>query len=146
MASAGLKILMSVFFQNGKVEIAGTERTLLGFFLAKMHKIDPDVLVVSSRLCCPAILAAQLQLTRLLGLESTKENKTPGSRSLIWKNRLEEHRHQINCHQCISPSFLPCRVTTSLVSTWRCSCRGSACARCRTGPRWDACGGPTCPN
>lgn len=31
--------------KNGKVEIAGTERALLGFFLAKMHKIDPDVLV-----------------------------------------------------------------------------------------------------
>uniref|UniRef100_A0A672SXJ7 DNA polymerase n=1 Tax=Sinocyclocheilus grahami TaxID=75366 RepID=A0A672SXJ7_SINGR len=31
--------------KNGIVEIAGTERTLLGFFLAKMHKIDPDVLV-----------------------------------------------------------------------------------------------------
>lgn len=31
--------------KNGKVEIATTERTLLGFFLAKMHKIDPDVLV-----------------------------------------------------------------------------------------------------
>nr|XP_040022973.1 DNA polymerase alpha catalytic subunit [Gasterosteus aculeatus aculeatus] len=31
--------------RNGKVEIASTERTLLGFFLAKMHKIDPDVLV-----------------------------------------------------------------------------------------------------
>ncbi|XP_068438304.1 DNA polymerase alpha catalytic subunit [Clinocottus analis] len=31
--------------RNGKVEIAATERTLLGFFLAKMHKIDPDVLV-----------------------------------------------------------------------------------------------------
>uniref|UniRef100_A0A8C2JH89 DNA polymerase n=1 Tax=Cyprinus carpio TaxID=7962 RepID=A0A8C2JH89_CYPCA len=30
---------------NGIVEIAGTERALLGFFLAKMHKIDPDVLV-----------------------------------------------------------------------------------------------------
>lgn len=30
------------------MEIAGTERTLLGFFLAKMHKIDPDVLVVRS--------------------------------------------------------------------------------------------------
>lgn len=29
------------------MEIAATERTLLGFFLAKMHKIDPDVLVVS---------------------------------------------------------------------------------------------------
>lgn len=37
----------SSLFQNGKVEIAATERTLLGFFLAKMHKIDPDVLVVS---------------------------------------------------------------------------------------------------
>lgn len=35
------------FRQNGKVEIAASERTLLGFFLAKMHKIDPDVLVVS---------------------------------------------------------------------------------------------------
>ncbi|XP_067434009.1 DNA polymerase alpha catalytic subunit [Thunnus thynnus] len=31
--------------KNGRVEIASTERTLLGFFLAKMHKIDPDVLV-----------------------------------------------------------------------------------------------------
>ncbi|XP_056289495.1 DNA polymerase alpha catalytic subunit isoform X2 [Pseudoliparis swirei] len=31
--------------RNGKVEIAATERTLLGFFLAKLHKIDPDVLV-----------------------------------------------------------------------------------------------------
>uniref|UniRef100_A0A672FGR7 Polymerase (DNA directed), alpha 1 n=1 Tax=Salarias fasciatus TaxID=181472 RepID=A0A672FGR7_SALFA len=31
--------------KNGKVEIAATERTLLGFFLAKMHKIDPDMLV-----------------------------------------------------------------------------------------------------
>ncbi|XP_029313854.1 DNA polymerase alpha catalytic subunit isoform X1 [Cottoperca gobio] len=31
--------------KSGKVEIAATERTLLGFFLAKMHKIDPDVLV-----------------------------------------------------------------------------------------------------
>ncbi|XP_066519942.1 DNA polymerase alpha catalytic subunit isoform X2 [Hoplias malabaricus] len=31
--------------KNGAVEIAATERTLLGFFLAKMHKIDPDVLV-----------------------------------------------------------------------------------------------------
>lgn len=48
MAAPELKILMSLFSQNGKVEIAGTERTLLGFFLAKMHKIDPDVLVVRS--------------------------------------------------------------------------------------------------
>lgn len=39
--------LPSLPFQNGKVEIAQMERTLLGFFLAKMHKIDPDVLVVS---------------------------------------------------------------------------------------------------
>ncbi|XP_026057085.1 DNA polymerase alpha catalytic subunit-like [Carassius auratus] len=31
--------------KNGIVDIAGTERTLLGFFLAKMHKIDPDVIV-----------------------------------------------------------------------------------------------------
>ncbi|XP_035271225.1 DNA polymerase alpha catalytic subunit isoform X1 [Anguilla anguilla] len=31
--------------KNVKVEIAGTERMLLGFFLAKMHKIDPDVVV-----------------------------------------------------------------------------------------------------
>uniref|UniRef100_A0A8C8JSX9 DNA polymerase n=1 Tax=Oncorhynchus tshawytscha TaxID=74940 RepID=A0A8C8JSX9_ONCTS len=29
--------------KNGKVEIAATERTLLGFFLAKMHKLDPDI-------------------------------------------------------------------------------------------------------
>ncbi|KAH0507680.1 DNA polymerase alpha catalytic subunit [Microtus ochrogaster] len=31
--------------ENMKVEIAATERTLLGFFLAKVHKIDPDILV-----------------------------------------------------------------------------------------------------
>ncbi|XP_067896670.1 DNA polymerase alpha catalytic subunit [Heterodontus francisci] len=31
--------------KNAKVEVAATERTLLGFFLAKIHKIDPDVLV-----------------------------------------------------------------------------------------------------
>ncbi|XP_043928239.1 DNA polymerase alpha catalytic subunit [Protopterus annectens] len=31
--------------RNVKVEIAATERTLLGFFLAKVHKIDPDVIV-----------------------------------------------------------------------------------------------------
>ncbi|KAJ6667574.1 hypothetical protein lerEdw1_016695 [Lerista edwardsae] len=31
--------------KNAKIEIATTERTLLGFFLAKVHKIDPDVLV-----------------------------------------------------------------------------------------------------
>ncbi|XP_037549936.1 DNA polymerase alpha catalytic subunit-like [Nematolebias whitei] len=33
--------------KNGRVEMASAERTLLGFFLAKMHKVDPDVLVVS---------------------------------------------------------------------------------------------------
>ena len=33
--------------QNGmKLEIMGTERALLGFMLAKIHKVDPDVLVV----------------------------------------------------------------------------------------------------
>uniref|UniRef100_A0A8D0EDG3 DNA polymerase n=1 Tax=Salvator merianae TaxID=96440 RepID=A0A8D0EDG3_SALMN len=31
--------------KNAKIEIAGTERTLLGFFLAKVHKIDPDIIV-----------------------------------------------------------------------------------------------------
>ncbi|XP_036602466.1 DNA polymerase alpha catalytic subunit isoform X2 [Trichosurus vulpecula] len=31
--------------KNVKIEIAATERTLLGFFLAKIHKIDPDVIV-----------------------------------------------------------------------------------------------------
>uniref|UniRef100_A0A8D2J7L8 DNA polymerase n=1 Tax=Varanus komodoensis TaxID=61221 RepID=A0A8D2J7L8_VARKO len=31
--------------ENAKIEIATTERTLLGFFLAKVHKIDPDVIV-----------------------------------------------------------------------------------------------------
>lgn len=41
--------IRSLYFvsQKGIVEIAATERTLLGFFLAKLHKIDPDVLVVS---------------------------------------------------------------------------------------------------
>ena len=33
--------------QNGmKMEIMGTERALLGFLLAKIHKVDPDVIVV----------------------------------------------------------------------------------------------------
>ncbi|XP_018416639.1 PREDICTED: DNA polymerase alpha catalytic subunit [Nanorana parkeri] len=31
--------------KNAHIEIALTERTLLGFFLAKVHKIDPDVIV-----------------------------------------------------------------------------------------------------
>ncbi|NXX91398.1 DPOLA polymerase, partial [Centropus bengalensis] len=31
--------------KNARIEIAATERTLLGFFLAKIHKIDPDVVV-----------------------------------------------------------------------------------------------------
>ncbi|KAM4797513.1 LOW QUALITY PROTEIN: DNA polymerase alpha catalytic subunit-like [Urocitellus parryii] len=31
--------------KNVKVEVATTERTLLGFFLAKVHKIDPDIIV-----------------------------------------------------------------------------------------------------
>ena len=29
-----------------KLEIMGTERALLGFLLAKIHKVDPDVIVV----------------------------------------------------------------------------------------------------
>uniref|UniRef100_A0A674HWU5 DNA polymerase n=1 Tax=Terrapene triunguis TaxID=2587831 RepID=A0A674HWU5_9SAUR len=32
-------------FQTHFCEIAATERTLLGFFLAKVHKIDPDIIV-----------------------------------------------------------------------------------------------------
>nr|XP_033803913.1 DNA polymerase alpha catalytic subunit isoform X2 [Geotrypetes seraphini] len=35
----------AILRQNAKIEIAATERTLLGFFLAKIHKIDPDVIV-----------------------------------------------------------------------------------------------------
>ncbi|KAL2768884.1 DNA polymerase alpha catalytic subunit isoform 3 [Daubentonia madagascariensis] len=31
--------------KNVKIEVAATERTLLGFFLAKVHKIDPDIIV-----------------------------------------------------------------------------------------------------
>ncbi|XP_012304282.1 DNA polymerase alpha catalytic subunit isoform X1 [Aotus nancymaae] len=31
--------------KNVKLEVAATERTLLGFFLAKVHKIDPDIIV-----------------------------------------------------------------------------------------------------
>ncbi|XP_053168394.1 DNA polymerase alpha catalytic subunit isoform X2 [Hemicordylus capensis] len=31
--------------KNAKIEIVTAERTLLGFFLAKVHKIDPDVIV-----------------------------------------------------------------------------------------------------
>uniref|UniRef100_A0A8C8VE11 DNA polymerase n=1 Tax=Pelusios castaneus TaxID=367368 RepID=A0A8C8VE11_9SAUR len=31
--------------KKANVEIAATERTLLGFFLAKVHKIDPDIIV-----------------------------------------------------------------------------------------------------
>ena len=30
-----------------KVEVMGNERALLGFLLAKIHKLDPDVIVVS---------------------------------------------------------------------------------------------------
>ena len=30
-----------------KLEIMGTERALLGFLLAKVYKVDPDVIVVS---------------------------------------------------------------------------------------------------
>ena len=29
-----------------KIEIMGTERALLGFLLAKIHKVDPDIIVV----------------------------------------------------------------------------------------------------
>ncbi|ERE64153.1 DNA polymerase alpha catalytic subunit isoform 1 [Cricetulus griseus] len=36
---------LEVRYSNMKVEVAATERTLLGFFLAKVHKIDPDILV-----------------------------------------------------------------------------------------------------
>ena len=37
--------------QNGmKLEIMGTERALLGFMLAKIHKVDPDVIVVCSNM------------------------------------------------------------------------------------------------
>lgn len=46
------------------MEIAATERTLLGFFLAKMHKIDPDVLVVSESyytFCSPNVMKAFLK-------------------------------------------------------------------------------------
>ncbi|KAB1252862.1 DNA polymerase alpha catalytic subunit [Camelus dromedarius] len=35
----------SIKEKNVKVEVAATERTLLGFFLAKVHKIDPDIIV-----------------------------------------------------------------------------------------------------
>uniref|UniRef100_A0A8C3S3H0 DNA polymerase n=1 Tax=Chelydra serpentina TaxID=8475 RepID=A0A8C3S3H0_CHESE len=37
--------LDQVMSRNANVEIAATERTLLGFFLAKIHKIDPDIIV-----------------------------------------------------------------------------------------------------
>ena len=33
-----------------KVEMMGTERALLGFLLAKIHKVDPDLIVVSNLL------------------------------------------------------------------------------------------------
>ena len=37
--------------QNGmKMEIMGTERALLGFLLAKIHKVDPDVIVVRGQI------------------------------------------------------------------------------------------------
>ncbi|KAF4027243.1 hypothetical protein G4228_018762 [Cervus hanglu yarkandensis] len=35
----------SIKEKNVKVEVAATERTLLGFVLAKVHKIDPDIIV-----------------------------------------------------------------------------------------------------
>lgn len=33
--------------QKMKVDVMGNERALLGFLLAKIHKIDPDIIVVS---------------------------------------------------------------------------------------------------
>ncbi|XP_062982560.1 DNA polymerase alpha catalytic subunit [Elgaria multicarinata webbii] len=39
------KEVIKIKNKNAKIEIATTERTLLGFFLAKVHKIDPDVIV-----------------------------------------------------------------------------------------------------
>ena len=44
-----LYVISCVIFQSGtmKVDIMGTERGLLGFMLAKIHKLDPDVIVVS---------------------------------------------------------------------------------------------------
>ena len=33
--------------KSTKVDMVGTERALLGFLLAKIHKIDPDIIVVS---------------------------------------------------------------------------------------------------
>lgn len=92
--------------QNGIVEIAGTERTLLGFFLAKMHKIDPDVLVVSSNpfihlgfTCCVAD-AFYLFFSELT-----------------------------------TSSFWCCRAMTSLDLTLKCSYRESVCAKYLTGQR-----------
>jgi len=40
--------LCVVFVQNGsmKVDISGSERGLLSFLLAKIHKTDPDLIVV----------------------------------------------------------------------------------------------------
>lgn len=55
MFNKTLLLLLVDLTQNGIVEIAGTERALLGFFLAKMHKIDPDVLVVSLNACSKLI-------------------------------------------------------------------------------------------
>jgi DNA polymerase elongation subunit (family B) len=35
------------FSQQIKIEVMTSERALLAFFVAKIHKIDPDVLVVN---------------------------------------------------------------------------------------------------
>lgn len=57
-----------------KVEIAATERTLLGFFLAKVHKIDPDIIVVS-RVCSwrgEALQSLVFMVTELVLFQAAK--------------------------------------------------------------------------
>ena len=34
-----------------KVEVLPTERALIGYLLAKIHKVDPDLIVVSTSYC-----------------------------------------------------------------------------------------------
>lgn len=40
--------LLSFLFQNIRVEVSANERGLLAFFLAKIAKIDPDLIIVSN--------------------------------------------------------------------------------------------------
>ena len=48
------------------VEVCSTERALLGFVMARLQKLDPDVLVVSGTLRCFQTCTPKQELTQAL--------------------------------------------------------------------------------